>query len=69
MDKEVQEKLRAAIAAGHDVHIDIKAHTVDLLRSLADDIERGDKVVGMAELRCVRELLPYFTYVVSVKDS
>ncbi|UXY55373.1 hypothetical protein [Pseudomonas tohonis] len=69
MDKEVQAQLRAAIAAGDDVHINIKAHTVSLLRSLADDIESGVKEVGIAEIRCVRENLPYFSYVVTAKDS
>jgi hypothetical protein len=64
---EMGQLVAQAAARGDDVSINIQDHVVKLLRALADDIESGAEVVGLAQLRLEQINRPYSTYVVSVK--
>lgn len=67
--EQIQALVRQAALRGDDVCINISAHIVTLLRSLADDIESGKQQVGLAELRLHQDNRPYSTYVIATKDA
>jgi hypothetical protein len=69
MDEQMQVQIRAASLRGDDVVMNVEAHIVTLLRGLADDIESGKQVVGIAEMRMLQEHAPYAVWVVTAKDA